>query len=337
MQSRDLQSVSAHTSFQNTGKSLTFPQSPWFLSRSWEATLQIAVLHADESICCTGCLRRRTEIMILLSCEELERKCQPTAYARYGACGHCSHVGISWAQHLLAKMSPSRNEGWQMAGWGPPSLPCVPAMPAMREHRASPWETKKWSSSVLGAHCSCHWQNGSVIYCSWCTAEHKPVLQLSLAQKKLFLWVTHWRSWFINHEKGRDITASSRKTHSRGKWLFLPYSVGKVLDYDHSAPLSCAFSSSLSFQVQLFNSCFLCLVLLYLKQHAVKIWKYLLTYSSAFIFKDLFSNLPSSNLSDCANLSLLQQFPKAASLEQSVMEMEETWSLERKVSLNNYY
>lgn len=50
--------------------------------------------------------------------------------------GTAATWGPDGPRHLLAKMRPSRNESWQMAGWGAPSSPCVAALPATRQHRA---------------------------------------------------------------------------------------------------------------------------------------------------------------------------------------------------------
>lgn len=127
------------------------------LHRSQECTLQIALLHADESICCAGCLWRRTEITLPLSREKSWRG--NVSQRHMQGAERAAAWGPDGPGHLLAKMRPSRNESWQMAGWGGPSSPWALALPAAQ----SLWETKKWSSSVLGRHCSCHGQNGSII------------------------------------------------------------------------------------------------------------------------------------------------------------------------------
>lgn len=139
------------------------------LHRSQECTLQIALLHADESICCAGCLWRRTEITLPLSREKSWRG--NVSQRHMQGAERAAAWGPDGPGHLLAKMRPSRNESWQMAGWGGPSSPWALALPAAQ----SLWETKKWSSSVLGRHCSCHGQNGSIIQQLSAKAERRHV------------------------------------------------------------------------------------------------------------------------------------------------------------------
>lgn len=94
---------------------------------------------------------------------ELERKCQPTAYAGYWACRHCSHVGTRRARASACK--DEARQKWTLAdGWmGCSILSLSNGLANHTEARSGVWETKKWSSSVLGTHCFCHGQSGSII------------------------------------------------------------------------------------------------------------------------------------------------------------------------------
>lgn len=137
----------------------------------------------------------------------LERKCQPTAYAGYWVCRHCSREGTRRAQASAYK--DEARQKWILAdGWmGRSILSLCNGLASHTEaqSRVYFWETKKWTHTVLGMHCFCHGQNGSIIQHSRSKAEHRCVC-CSVVYRKMFSWVTHWRSWFTNHVQSRDDT-----------------------------------------------------------------------------------------------------------------------------------
>lgn len=94
----------------------------------------------------------------------LEKKCQPTAYAEYWACRHCSRVGTRQARAPACK--DEARQKWILAdgldGVLHPLLVQWSCWPRWSTEQ-SLWETKKSSSSALGMYCSCHRQNGSII------------------------------------------------------------------------------------------------------------------------------------------------------------------------------
>lgn len=82
--------------------------------------------------------------------------------------GDQTGLGICLQRWGQAELNPGR---W-LDGVLHPLLVQWPCQPGWRTEQ-SLWETKKWSSSVLRMHCSCHEQNGSIIQHSCSKAEQK--------------------------------------------------------------------------------------------------------------------------------------------------------------------